>query len=191
MRKLKLQMQISVDGYVAGPNGELDWMTWTLDEKLLNYINALTDSSDTILMGRKMTEGFVNYWENIVNNHPDSPEFTFAHKMVNMPKIVFSKTVKSIAGKNIVVENGDLATAVKKLKDQSGKDILVYGGADLVSSLVKEGLIDEFNFFINPVMINKGLRIFDKLGERQKLTSLGSTPYDCGVIVNKYQLAGE
>lgn len=189
MRKLKLQMQISVDGYVAGPNGELDWMTWNLDEKLLNFINALTDSSDTILMGRKMTEGFVTYWENVANNQPDSPEFTFAHKMVNMPKIVFSKTVKSIAGKNIVVENGDLATAVKKLKDQSGKDILVYGGADLVSSLVKEGLIDEFNFFINPVMINKGLRIFDKLGERQKLISLGSTPYDCGVIVNKYQLA--
>ena len=191
MRKLKLQMQLSVDGYVAGPKGELDWMTWTLDEKLLNYINALTDSSDTILMGRKMTEGFVSYWENVVNNQPDSPEFTFAHKMVDMPKIVFSKIMRTIPGKNVMVENGDLATAVKKLKNQAGKDIVVYGGADFVSSLIKEGLIDEFNFFVNPVMINKGLRIFDKLDERQKLTSLGSTPYDCGVIVNKYQLAGK
>ena len=191
MRKLKLQMQISVDGYVAGPNGQLDWMTWTLDEKLLNFINELTDSSDIILMGRKMTEGFVGYWENVVNNQPDSPEFTFANKMVDIRKIIFSKTIKSIPGKNVVVENGDLATAVKKLKNQTGKDIIVYGGADFVSSLIKEGLIDEFNFFVNPVMINKGLRIFDKLGQRQKLISLGSTAYDCGVTVNKYQLAGE
>lgn len=191
MRKLKLQMQLSVDGYVAGPNGELDWMTWTLDKKLEDFINALTDSSDTILMGRKMTEGFVTYWENVVNNQPDSREFNFANKMVDMPKIVFSKTIKSVPGKNVVVENGNLVTAVIDIKNQTGKDIIVYGGADFVSSLVKEGLIDEFNFFVNPVMINKGLRIFDKLSHRQKLTSLGSTPYECGVIVNKYQLAGE
>jgi len=189
MRKLKLQMQLSVDGYVAGPSGELDWMTWNLDEKLLDFINALTDSSDTILMGRKMTDGFVSYWENVVNNQPDSPEFSFAKKMVDMPKIVFSKTVKDIAGKNVTVENGDLTAAVNNLKRQNGKDIIVYGGADFVSSLLKEGLIDEFNFFVNPVMINKGLRIFDKLNQRQKLSSLGSTPYKCGVIVNRYQLS--
>jgi dihydrofolate reductase len=182
-------MQISADGYVAGPNGELDWMTWDLDENLLNFINSLTDSSDTILMGRKMTDGFVTYWENVVNNQPDSPEYSFAQKMVNLPKIVFSKTVKNISGKNVSVENGDLANAVNNLKNKSGKDIIVYGGADFVSSLIKEGLIDEFNFFVNPVLIHKGRRIFDKLDRRQKLTSLGSTPYDCGVIVNRYQLS--
>ena len=75
MRKLKLQVQISVDGFVAGPNGELDWMTPNFDPKLIEFINALTDSSDTILLGRKMTDGFVNYWENVVNNQPDSPEY--------------------------------------------------------------------------------------------------------------------
>lgn len=189
MRKLKLQMQISVDGYVAGPNGELDWMTWNADEGLIQFIVSLTDSSDTILMGRKMTDGFVSYWENVVNNQTDSPEHPFAQKMVSIPKIVFSKTVKTITGKNVFVENGDLVSAVNNLKNQTGKDIVVYGGAGFVSSLVKEGLIDEFNFFVNPVMINKGLRIFDKLDHRQKLISLGSTAYDCGVIVNRYQLA--
>ena len=61
MRKLKLQMQITVDGFVAGPNGDLDWMTWDQDDKLIEHINSITDSSDTILMGRKMTDGFVNY----------------------------------------------------------------------------------------------------------------------------------
>ncbi|QHV94802.1 dihydrofolate reductase family protein [Spirosoma endbachense] len=190
MRKLKLQMQLSVDGYVAGPNGELDWMSFDQDSNLLALINSLTDSSDTILLGRKMTDGFVNYWENVVNNQPDSPEFSFAQKMVDTPKVVFSKTLKSIAGKNVTIENGDLATAVKNMKSKTGKDIIVYGGADFVSSLIKEGLIDEFNFFINPIMINKGLRIFDLLGERQKLLLQNATGYECGVVVLSYQLTG-
>ena len=186
MRKLKLQVQISVDGYVAGPSGELDWMTWEHSDKLLQRINQLTDSSDTILLGRKMTEGFVSYWESV---KPDSPEFTFAQKMVNIPKIVFSKTVKNVAGKNVGVENGDLVTAVNKLKNEKGRDIVVYGGAGFVSSLIKNGLIDEFNFFVNPVMINKGLRIFDLLDKRQKLSLQSSTAYPCGVVVTTYALA--
>ena len=77
MRKLKLQMQISVDGFVAGTNGELDWMTWTLDDKLLQLINSITDSSDTILLGRKMIESFMKYWEHVITQ-PESPEYSFA-----------------------------------------------------------------------------------------------------------------
>jgi dihydrofolate reductase len=72
MRKLKLQVQISVDGFVGGPNGELDWMTFNMDDKILEYINSITDASDTILMGRKMTDGFVNYWTGVLEN-PESP----------------------------------------------------------------------------------------------------------------------
>jgi dihydrofolate reductase len=185
MRKLKLQVQISVDGYVAGPNGELDWMTWEHSKELLDLINSITDSSDTILMGRKMTDGFVGYWESVKS---DSPEYTFAQKMVNIPKVVFSKTVKNIPGKNVRVENGDLATAVKALKNKPGKDMVVYGGAGFVSSLIKEGLIDEFHFFVNPVLINKGMRIFDLLDKRQKLSVIKSTAYDCGVTVTSFKL---
>lgn len=186
MRKLKLQMQITVDGYVAGTNGELDWMI--LEDchvEVKNSENGLIDSSDTILMGRKMTNEFVKYWENV---KPDSSEFSFAKKMIDTPKIVFSKTIKSIAGKNIAVENGDLSTVVNNLKNKEGKDILVYGGAGFVSSLIKEGLIDEFNFFVHPVMINNGMRIFDLLKKRQKLFLLSSTAYDCGVTVISYKL---
>lgn len=185
MRKLKLQAQVSVDGFVGGPNGELDWMTWNLDEQAIDVITSITDSCDTILLGRKMTDGFIKYWESV---KPESPEFTFAEKMVNYPKIVFSKTLKTVPGKNVSVENGDMATAVKALKNKPGKDIVVYGGANFVSGLLKEGLIDEFNLFVNPVMIGKGIRIYDMLDKKQKLGLISATGYECGVSILRYNL---
>jgi dihydrofolate reductase len=182
MRKLKLQMQVTVDGFVAGPEGQLDWMTFDMDEKLLAFITHLTDTSDTILMGRKMTDGFVNYWENV---KPDSPEYEFAKKMVGMPKVVFSKTATRIDGKNVRVENGALVEAVNRLKNQPGKDIVVYGGATFVSSLIENRLIDELNLFINPVAIGKGLRIFS---QRTPLLLEKSVPYASGIVVDTYHL---
>jgi len=187
MRKLKLQMQISVDGYVAGPNGEEDWIVKS-DEKLWQLINELADSSGTILLGRKMAEGFEPHFEAF---EPDNARITFAQKMVNIPKIIFTKTLDKPFGKNTSLAKGNLADEIAKLKNQSGKDILVYGGAGFVSSLIAGGHIDEFFFFVNPVMINKGMRIFDLLEERQKLSLISATPYECGVTVLRYKLNNE
>ena len=182
MRKLKLQMQITVDGFVAGPEGQLDWMTWDMDEKIIGFINHLTDTSDTILLGRKMTDGFVKYWEGVLKN-PSSPEFAFAKKMVDTPKVVFSRTLKSVEGKNVRVESGPAPQAIGRLKEQAGKDIVVYGGATFVSSLIGSGLIDELNLFVNPVAIGNGMRIFEA---RRPLKMTGSTAYPCGIVVNTY-----
>jgi dihydrofolate reductase len=119
MRKLKLQMQITVDGFVAGPQGQLDWMTWNMDEELIAFINHLTDTSDTILLGRKMTEGFVNYWEQVITQ-PESAEYAFGRKMVDTSKIVFSKTLSHMHGQNVAVENAPVVDAVNRLKSASG-----------------------------------------------------------------------
>jgi dihydrofolate reductase len=190
MRKLKLQVQITVDGFVGGPGGELDWRTWGWDEKLKEFAYPLRDVSDTILLGRKMAEVFIPHFEETVNElRPGKDDkaldgqFEYAHRMVNMQKIVFSKTAKTFDGRNVSLENGDLVTAVRALKNKEGKDMIVYGGAGFVSSLIKEGLIDEFNLFVNPVMIGKGLRIFDLLEHRQKLLLISATAYDCGISV--------
>ncbi len=181
MRKLKLHMQITADGFVAGPQGQLDWMTGEgTDEKIIAFINHLTDTSDTILLGRKMTADFINYWESV---QPDSPEYEFAQKMVNMEKIVFSRTVSHVDGKNVRVENGPLAEAVRKLKSQSGKDIVVYGGATFVGSLIEHQLIDELNLFVNPIAIGDGMRVFHA---RVPLTLEASTAYASGIVVNVY-----
>ena len=93
MRKLKLQVQLSVDSYIAGPNGEMDWMIWNWDDKLKKYVFELTDSVETIILGRKMTDGFVSYWSALMNKR-DDPFYEFAKKMIQTPKVVFTKTLK-------------------------------------------------------------------------------------------------
>lgn len=198
MRKLKLQVQISVDGYVGGPQGDLDWRTWNWDDKLKEFAYPLRDVCDTILLGRKLAEVFIPHFEEMVNNlqakNADTAldeKFEYANRMVCMQKIVFSKSMKTFDGKNVSVENGDLVTAIKDLKTKEGRDMIVYGGAGFVSSLIKEGLIDEFNFFVNPVLINTGLRIFDLLEHRQKLTPVSATLYECGISVLVFKLSNE
>lgn len=181
MRKLKLQMQTTLDGFVAGPNGELDWMSFEWDKKSTDRINELTDSSDTILMGRKMTDEFINYWSSVIEN-PDNPEYPFAKKMIDIPKVVFSKTVTESKWINTIVANGDLVEEIEKLKNRDGKDILVYGGANFVSNLIKNNLIDEYHFFVNPVAIGNGKSIFGDLADKQKLQLLKVDSFPSGEV---------
>ncbi len=176
---------MSIDGFVARTTGEVDWIEWNQDEEFKKfYQKEIIDPVDTILMGRKMTAEFISYWENIVDNKPHDPYFPFAQKMVNIPKIVFSKTIKTIAGNNLSVENGDLVSVVNNLKNNTGGDILVYGGANFVSSLIKNNLIDEFNLFVNHTAIGNGLRIFN---DTTKLKLTHSKSYECGVVINQYR----
>lgn len=181
MRKLKLQMQTTLDGFVAGPNGELDWMVFGSGEKIENRVNELTDSSDTILLGRKMTDEFINYWSGVLDK-PESPEYAFAKKMIDIPKIVFSKIVTESKWVNTVVANGDLVEEVEKLKNQDGKDILVYGGANFVSNLIKNNLIDEYYFFVNPVAIGDGMSIFGDSWKIRKLELIKSDVFPSGEV---------
>ncbi len=185
MRKLKLQMQVSANGYVAGPNDELDWMTWNWSNDLTTYVTHLTDSIDTILLGRKMTDGFISHWDAAAKNLND-PSRDFAKKMVDVHKVVFTKTLESSAWENTVLAKGNIADEVNNLKAQNGKDIIVYGGAGLVSSLIKEGLIDELYLFVNPTAIPQGLTIFGEAEEKTALKVKEVKAFDCGVVLLIY-----
>jgi len=186
MRKLKLQVQLSVDSYIAGPNGEMDWMIWNWDDKLKNYVFELTDPVDTIILGRKMTDGFVSYWSDVMTK-PDDPFYAFAKKMIETPKVVFTKTLQKSQWANTDIATGDLTEEIMKLKTQNGKDIIVYGGASLDSSLIKEGLIDDFHLFINPAAIGKGMTIFKDLNNIQKFILVKSIAFDCGIVMLHYE----
>ncbi|WP_165823753.1 dihydrofolate reductase family protein [Pseudochryseolinea flava] len=184
MRKLKLQMQITLDGYVAGSQGQLDWMTPETDERQVQYLKDLTTSMDTILLGRKMAEEAVPHWEHVTKIKKGDAEWEYAKTFVSTPKIIFSKTFRSPLGENTTLEQGDLTSVVTKLKDLPGKDIIVYGGASFASALIKQNLVDEFHLLVNPVAIGAGKIIFDG---QHKLTLIKSMAFSNGVVANQYK----
>jgi dihydrofolate reductase len=186
LRELRLQVQMSVDGCIAGPNGEMDWMVGLLDDELLKYVSKITESVDTILLGRKMTDVFISFWLDVMNK-PDDPWYAFSKRMIEIPKVVFTKTLNKSEWINTDIATGDLIEEVNKIKSQNGRDIIVYGGASFDSSLIKEKLIDEFYLFINPVAIGNGMTIFKDLNEIQKYTLIESKAFGCGIVLLRYE----
>lgn len=182
---------MSVDGFIAGPNGEMDWMVLDWDDKIRNYVFELTESVDTIILGRKMTDGFISYWSDVMTK-PDDPlsidrSHAFAKKMIDTPKIVFTKTLKKSQWPNTDIATGDLTDEISKLKNMKGKDIIVYGGASFDSSLIRAGLIDEFHLFINPVAIGNGMTIFKDLNKIQKFNLVKSVTFESGEVGLHYE----
>lgn len=176
---------MTINGYVGGPNGENDWMTWNPDDEFLEFLNSHFDSTDTLLLGRKLaTGGFIDYWENVASSNPDHP---FAKKIVTTPKIVFTKTLEASSWNNTTLAKGNLAEEIADLKRQDGKDIAVIGGAEFVSSLIKEGLIDEYHLIVNPTAIGSGMTIFNSLDRIQKFTPTAAKLYSGGKIVLSYK----
>ena len=189
MRKLKLQVQMTIDGYIAGPKGEMDWMQWNWDDELKQYVFEITEQVDCIILGRKLAQGFIPHWAS--NSKEEGAE-----KINNTPKVVFTKTLVEsdpmVAGwDKTVLANGELTEEILRLKNLDGKDIIAYGGCTFVSALVTEKLIDEFHLFINPSAIGKGMTIFNDLKSRQDLKLLRSKSFNCGIVVLNYELKKE
>lgn len=178
---------MTVDGFIGGPNGEMDWVTHNWDDALKQYVTEITEPIDCIVLGRKLAQGFIPYWASVAAN-PDDPQFTAGQKFTDTHKVVFTNTLNTSAWANTVLAKGDLVDEITKLKQQDGKDIIVYGGATFVAALIKQGLIDEFHLFMNPAAIGKGLSIFKELDSKQNLTFVKATSFDCGIVVLHYEL---
>jgi dihydrofolate reductase len=180
---------MSIDGFVStGPNDEQKWVTWAWAE-IRPHVLGLLDSTDTILIGRKLAVDYIPYWQE-VNTQPDDPMYEVAQRIVRAKKVVFTKTLDKSEWDNTELAKGELADEIKKLKNQSGKDMIVYGGSSFVSAIIKEGLIDEFYLFVNPVALGHGEPIFDQLENIQQLKLKKSIVYDCGIVLMNYELRG-
>jgi dihydrofolate reductase len=187
MRKLKLQMQMSLDGFVStGPNDEQKWVTWALQD-IKAHVLELLDSSDTIIIGRKLAIDYIPYWQDVFTQ-PDHELYELAQRIVVAKKIVFTHTLEASQWDNTTLATGNLVDEIKELKNQDGKDIVVYGGTSFVSSLIKKQLIDEFHFFINPVAIGKGDSIFDRLDGFLQFKLLNTIVYNSGIVMLHYSL---
>lgn len=179
---------MTVDGYIAGPNGEMDWMVWNWDDALKNYVEALTEPVDTIVLGRKLAEGFIPHWAGVAADAA-SAEQAAGRKFTDTPKVVFTHTLEQSPWQNTVLAKGDLAEEISRLKAGNGGDIIAYGGATFVSSLIEHNLVDEYHLFINPAAIGKGMAIF-KEGHKA-LALVKATPFECGIVVLHYKPKGD
>lgn len=184
MGKVKLQMQMTINGYVGGANGENNWMTWNPDAEFITFLISLLDTSGTLLLGRKTAENIIKYWEHEADQNPAHP---FAKKIAALPKVVFTKTLNKSTWNNTTLAKGNLADEITSLKKQNGKDILVFGGAGFVSSLIKEELIDEYHLIVNPTAMGNGMTIFNSLNGIQKFTPIGTKLYPGGKIILSYK----
>ncbi len=187
MRKLKLQMQTTIDGFVAGPSGEMDWVKFDWSEDLNAYVTALTEPVDTILLGRKLAEGFIPTWTQLLE-HPERPEAAGAAKMVHTPKVVFTKTLERSPWANTSLATGDLTEEIARLKAAPGGDLIVYGGGGFVSSLIRDHLIDELFLFVNPVIIGRGMPIFAEVEAYERLKFLETRSFECGIALLRFTL---
>ncbi|MCP9952076.1 dihydrofolate reductase family protein [Actinomadura madurae] len=178
MRTFKLQVQVSADGYMAGPNGEMDWMTMPWTDDVDAYVDALHASVDCMVLGRKLAEGFIPAWE----SGPEGETQESIDQMNNTPKVVISDTLTESPWKNAVVAGGDLTETVNRLKAEPGGDLITYGGGTLVRDLIGRGLLDDLHLFVNPTAVGSGMPVFPA-GGYQRLDLAGSRSFDCGITV--------
>ncbi|MDX8512659.1 dihydrofolate reductase family protein [Mesorhizobium captivum] len=195
MKKLILQMQMSVDGFV-GADEDHRWQLWEWgddsgwDDELKQDFNAVLETVDTILLSRKMAEeGYLNHWGNAARKYPKDRFYAFAQRIVEAEKVVLSDRLKASRWERTRVASGDLPREVNALKAGEGGDIAVFGGAGFGSALIAAGLVDEFQLFINPAVLGSGRCIFDQ-GGFARLKLIGSKAYACGMVVSRYAPAG-
>ncbi|MBW8908790.1 MAG: dihydrofolate reductase [Mesorhizobium sp.] len=195
MKKLILNMQISVDGFV-GANEDHRWQLWewgddsAWDEDLKQDFNAVFAGIDTILLSRKMAEeGYLTHWGNAAKKFPGDRFYAFAQRIVEAQKVVPSDKLETSRWERTRVVSGDLPREVDALKQGEGGNIAVFGGAGFASALIAAGLVDEFQLFVNPAVLGAGRRIFDE-GGFSRLKLIGSKAYASGMVVSRYALAG-
>jgi dihydrofolate reductase len=176
MRTFKLQVQTTIDGYMAGPNGEMDWMTLPWSDDVNTYVEAILKPVDCFVLGRNLAEGFIPAWE----SGPEGETQESIDQMNNTPKVVISNTLTESPWKNAVVAGGDLAETVNGLKARPGGDMAAFGGGTLVRNLIAEGLLDELHLFVNPTAIGAGMPVFPQ-DSYQRFDLVAASPFECGI----------
>lgn len=183
MRKLKLQMHLSIDNYV---NMEKAGNNFKWDNEVINFCVANLESVDTLLLGRNTAQELIPFWDDVATN-PGHSDFALGKRISELPKIVLSNSMTDHSWKNTTVISGDMNTQVTKLKKLDGKDILVYGGASFASSLIENNLVDEFYFLLDPFRLGNGVTIFKPNDDVLTYTFLQSMSFPCGTVMVSYK----
>ena len=185
MRNLIFFMHTSLDGFVAGLNGEMDWIN--LDDAMFDFVATMTDQADTALYGRVTYEMMQSYWPK-AGEQPNATKHDIEHSTWynKVSKIVLSRTIHETGLHNTTVTSDQLSDNRNKLKQQEGKNILIFGSPGASQSLLNQGLIDEFWIFVNPVILGQGVPLFKNITGTTKLELVESKTFACGVIALHY-----
>jgi dihydrofolate reductase len=187
MKRLIYSFGVSLDGFIAGPGGEIDWSA--PDEELHRFHNEQARELGAHLYGRRLYE-VMRAWEAVDEQSavPDA-ELEFAQIWKDTPKVMFSKTLEEVEGNARLVRDGAVEE-VARLKEQPGKDLAV-GGAGLASTLIKLGLVDEYRLFVSPVVLGGGTPYLPILDDRINLELLETRTFGSRVVYLRYQRVEE
>jgi dihydrofolate reductase len=178
MRKLKLQFSHLPEGFAPESSDPANYC----DEEFRKFSIANLEGVDCIILGRITAVGFIPHWAAVAEN-PHDPDFLLGKRLTEIPKVVFSKTLEHSEWKDTTLARGGIVDEVNKLKAQTGRDMMVYGGDSFVASLMKNDLIDEYHMAVNPVDLDNGLPILKEIEDKQNMVQVKSKTLDCGMIV--------
>ncbi len=185
MRKIVLLMHVSLDGFVAGPNGEMDWIA--LPEALFDHVTEITDTADTALYGAHTYKLMEDYWPT-AGTKPGADKHDIEHsKWTNAAtKLVFSSTLQKTNWQGTRIIRTNIKEEMDKLKSQPGKDILMFGSPTLAQNFMSMGLFDEYRLNVNPIILGKGIKLFGEHAKPIKLELKDTKQFDQGVIELHY-----
>lgn len=185
MRKIISFMHISLDGFVAGPNGEMNWIK--VDEEIFDHVGKRISKGDTALYGRVTYEMMENYWPTAGDN-PKASRHDIEHSKWynNVHKLVLSKTMKDKDLANTEIINDNLSDRLNEIKNQNGEDILLFGSPTATHALMQRNLIDGYWLFVNPIILGKGIPLFVDIKDKIKLKLLNTQQFTSGVTELDY-----
>ena len=182
MRKVFLFMMVTLDGFFEGPDHEIDWHN--VDEEFNEFAILQLDEVDALLFGRVMYQGMASYWPTTFAKENDP---IIADKMNTIPKIVFSKTLDKVEWNNSRLVKENVAEEVSQLKQQQGRDLAIFGSANLAVSLLQMGFIDELRIMVNPVVLGNGKPLFTGIHDRLNLKLIKTRTFRSGNVLLYYQ----
>lgn len=189
MRKVILSVQVSLDGFTAGPNGELDWLVeHVVSEEGWNSLNDLVSTVDTVLLGRVNYQGFASYWPAMATNPSSTKnDIEFSRWLDTTPKLVFSRTLEQVEWKNARLVKENIAEEIRSLKQQEGQDMVILHSASLAQTFMQLGLIDEYRLSVHPVVLGGGILLFKDIKDRMNLKLVEAKTFRSGVVLLFYQ----
>ena len=187
-RKVISLMHISLDGFSAGPNGELEWAR--VDDEMYEHVESMLTTVDTALYGRITYQLMESYWPTVPAD-PASTEHDrrHAHWVEHVHKVVFSRTLEDVTWNNTMLVKENIADAVARLRQQPGKDLMIFGSPSIVHTLARHGLIDEYQLSINPVVLGSGTPLFSNVRDRIDLELLETRAFRSGAVGLHYRRA--